>query len=895
MSEDLLSKAYEPGEVESKWYKVWEERGYFHADPASTKKPYTIVIPPPNVTGILTLGHVLNNTLQDILMRFEKLRGRETCWVPGTDHAGIATQAKVEAALKKEENLTRYDLGREKFLERVWKWKETYGGTIIRQLRKLGCSCDWQRERFTMDPGLSEAVKEVFIRLYEKGLIYKGHRIINWCPVSRTALSDEEVVYKTERGHLWYFKYPYEDGSGYVTVATTRPETMMGDTAVAVNPNDERYKDKVGKMLILPIMNRRIPLIADDYVEAGFGTGAVKITPAHDPNDFAMGERHHLEVINLMNDDATMNENAGPMFVGMDRNVCRKAVVEEMDRLGFLEKTEDYTHEVGYSERGYVPVEPRVSDQWFVKMAPLAEPALKAVLDGRIRFYPDRWVKTYRHWMENIKDWCISRQLWWGHRIPAYYCDKCGEIVVARDTPTKCPKCGCEKFTQDPDVLDTWFSSWLWPFSVLGWNKETPELKKFFPTQALVTGPDIIFFWVARMIMSSLEFMGDIPFKDVYFTSIIRDEKGRKLSKSLNNSPDPLEVIKTYGADALRFTMIYISPLGQDIRYSNEKCEIGRNFANKIWNVVRFRLRKGRANGWQKLEEIDGSLLRPDDQWILFELNETVRACTEGLEAFRFDEVCRAIYDFIWNKFCDWYLESCKAVLFADELDATGANTLRVFDYVLGSFLRLLHPIMPFLTDELVHQMGFVAEEDSIMKASWPELLSEEVLNGLGATREHADKTEAKCDLIRAIRTLRANYQIGPSVALDIFIDPPTADGAEFLARDEAALKKLLNASNLTIRTGCKPEGACGVALSGIATAYVPLKGVVDLDAEIRRLEKQEAEMVKYLDGVKRKLSNQNFVARAPKEVVDAERAKITEGETKLARIQEQLAQFKGN
>ncbi len=889
--EQSLSKAYDPSEVEPKWYRIWEERGYFHADPESTKVPYTIVIPPPNVTGILTLGHVLNNTLQDILIRFQKLRGREICWVPGTDHAGIATQAKVEAALRKEQGLTRYDLGREKFVDTVWKWKEKYGGVIIKQLRTIGTACDWQRERFTMDPGLSSAVQEVFIRLYEKGLIYRGHRIINWCPKSRTALSDEEVIYKEERGHLWHFRYPYADGSGYVIVATTRPETMMGDTAVAVNPSDERYTDKVGKTVILPIMNREIPIVADDYVEKEFGTGAVKITPAHDPNDYELGKRHNLQVINIMNDDGTMNADAGAEFEGMDRYVCRKAVVAKMEELGCLEKIEDYTHQVGYSERGDVPVEPRLSDQWFVKMEPLAKPALEAVNDGRIRFYPERWVKTYRHWMENIKDWCISRQLWWGHRIPAYYCKKCGEIVVGREAPAKCPKCGCTEFRQEEDVLDTWFSSWLWPFSVFDWPKESPELKKFFPTQTLITGPDIIFFWVARMIMSSLEFMGEIPFKDVYFTSIIRDDKGRKMSKSLNNSPDPLEVVKEYGADALRFTMIYISPIGQAIRYSNEKCKIGRNFATKLWNVVRFRLSQGKAPlGWPALDGIDAAALRPDDQWILFELNETIKTVTSGLEGFRFDEVCRTIYEFIWNKFCDWYLESCKPALNGD---GGAKETLKIFDYCLGVFLRLLHPVMPFITDELAHQMGFVSDDDSIMKAQWPEPIADALLAGLGATAEHAALTEAKCELIRAVRAMRASYNIPTNKPIDVIVTPANADGGEFLKRDCAALQSLLSASSLQICDAYKAEGPCGVAVSGIATAYIPLAGIIDLEGEKKKLCKQEDEIVKYLETVRKKLSNQNFVAHAPQAVVDAEKAKIVEFEEKLARVREQLKAYK--
>lgn len=891
--EQTLSKAYEPAEVEAKWYKLWEERGYFHGDPDSPKVPYSIVIPPPNVTGILTLGHVLNNTLQDILIRFEKLRGREVCWVPGTDHAGIATQTKVEAALKKEQGLTRYDLGREKFVEHVWNWKVKYGGVIIRQLRTIGCSCDWTRERFTMDPGLSNAVQEVFIRLYEKGLIYKGHRIINWCPKSRTALSDEEVIYKEERGHLWHFRYPYSDGSGYVIVATTRPETMMGDTAVAVNPEDPRYKGKVGKTLTLPIVGRQIPIVADEYVDKEFGTGAVKVTPAHDPNDYEIGLRHNLEFINIMNDDGSMNAKAGAEYEGMDRYDCRKAVVAKLEELGCLEKVEDYTHQVGFSERGGVPVEPRFSEQWFVKMEPLAKPALDAVNDGRIKFYPERWVKTYRHWMENIKDWCISRQLWWGHRIPAYYCDKCGEILVARETPAKCPKCGGTAFTQDTDVLDTWFSSWLWPFSVFDWPKESIELKKFFPTQSLVTGPDIIFFWVARMIMASLEFTGKIPFRDVYFTSIIRDEKGRKLSKSLNNSPDPLEVVKIYGADALRFTMIYITPLGQDIRYSNEKCEIGRNFANKIWNVVRFRLRQGKAQlGWPVLDGVAVSDLRPDDQWILFELNDAVKNITKGLETMRFDDVCRLLYEFIWNKFCDWYLESCKPALNADSADAGAAATLKVFDYCLGTFLRLLHPFMPFITDELAHQMGFVAEEDSIMKAEWPVAMADDVMTEYGATAGHAALTEAKWDLIRSARALKASYQLPPSRQLDYVVVPASPEAAAFLRRDHIALQSLLAAANLNIEDTYKAEGPCGVAVSGMATVYVPLTGVVDLDAERAKLAKQEAEIVKYLDSVRKKLSNQNFVARAPQAVVDAEKAKIVEFEEKLARVREQMKAY---
>ncbi len=892
MSDQGLAKAYNPADVEKKWYSIWEGRGYFHADVNSDKTPYTIVIPPPNVTGMLTLGHVLNNSLQDILIRFEKMRGREVCWVPGTDHAGIATQAKVEAQLKKEHNLTRHDLGREKFLEHMWSWKEKYGGTIIRQLRSIGTACDWERERFTLDEGLSAAVQEVFVRLYDKGLIYKGQRIINWCPKSCTALSDEEVIYKEEKGHLWHFRYPYSDGSGYVVVATTRPETMMGDTAVAVNPQDPRYQDKLGKTLTLPLVGRVMPLIADDYVDPAFGTGAVKITPAHDPNDYEVGLRHKLEMPNVMNEDGSMNAAAGADFDGLDRYAARKLVVQKMEALGLIEKIEDYVHQVGYSERGNVPVEPRLSDQWFVKMAPLAEPALAAVNDGRIRFHPERWVKTYRHWMENIKDWCISRQLWWGHRIPAYTCDQCGKLYVAINAPEKCA-CGATALTQDSDVLDTWFSSWLWPFSVFNWPEQSAELKRFYPTQSLVTGPDIIFFWVARMIMAGLEFMGDIPFSDVYFTSIIRDDKGRKMSKSLNNSPDPIDVVKQYGADALRFTMAYIAPVGQDIRYSNEKCELGRNFANKIWNVVRFRLNRGNAvPQWQSLDGLSAADLRPDDQWIIARLNRIVTLITKNLEEFAFNEAVRNLYEFVWGEFCDWYLESCKSA-FSGSGDCEAADssvTLRVFDYSLSVFLRLLHPFMPFISDELYHQMGFVAEDDSIMLSQWPQPISQEQLASLGACGDIVTLSEGKFELIRTVRNIRANYQISTSRPISVVITPATAAAGAFLERDRVSLQSLLNADDL--RLAEKPEGPCGVAVSDIGTAYVPLAGMIDLDGEIARLRKQEEEAIKYLESVKRKLANPNFVEKAPAEVVQKERDHISEFEEKVARIREQIAVF---
>ncbi len=890
MSEQTMAKAYIPAEVEKAWYAEWEKRGYFRADVGSDRKPFTIVIPPPNVTGMLTLGHVLNNTLQDILIRWEKMRGREACWVPGTDHAGIATQAKVEKLLKDTENLSRYDLGREAFLERVWQWKEQYGGKIIQQLRTIGTACDWERQRFTLDPKLTEAVQEVFVRLYEKGLIYKGHRIINWCPKSRTALSDEEVIYKEERGKLWHFRYPYADGSGHVVVATTRPETMLGDTAVAVHPEDPRYRDRIGQTVILPIVNRAIPIVADTFVDPAFGTGAVKVTPAHDPNDYECGLRHKLPMLNVMNDDGTMNAAAGADFDGMDRYACRKAVVARMEALGLVAAIEEHVHQVGYSERGDVAVEPRLSEQWFVRMQALAAPAIAAVRDGRIRFHPHRWTKVYMHWMENIRDWCISRQLWWGHRIPAYTCTGCGETVVARAEPGACPKCQARSWRQDDDVLDTWFSSWLWPFSVFGWPEKTPELSRFYPTDTLVTGPDIIFFWVARMIMAGLEFMGDVPFRDVYFTSIIRDDSGRKMSKSLNNSPDPIDVVDTYGADALRFTIIYIAPVGQDIRYSNEKCELGRNFANKIWNAVRFRLRQGPLSpDWDSLRGLQAADLRPDDRWILARLNSTVRAVTRGLEGFRFNDVTRVLYEFMWNEFCDWYLESAKAV-FSSEDEALRARTLRVFDHVMGVFLRLLHPVMPFVTEELYHQMGYVEAAESIMQAAWPKAFDARVARRLGATESTVALVTARCELIRSVRNVRAQYLIPDGRRIAVVIVPVNDETAAFLREDTLSLQSLLYASGIEIRSAYQADGPCGVAVSDLGTAYIPLAGVIDLEAERARLRKQEAEATGFLTACQKKLANEGFVSRAPREVVERERERLGEIEERLGRIREQLA-----
>ncbi|NOY82514.1 MAG: valine--tRNA ligase [Kiritimatiellaeota bacterium] len=890
VEKETMAKAYSPADVEAKWYPEWERRGYFRGDPHADAPAYTIVIPPPNVTGMLTLGHVLNNTLQDILIRWQKMRGRNICWVPGTDHAGIATQSKVEVFLQDTERVTRYDLGREAFLRRVWEWKEKYGGTIIRQLRRLGTACDWERERFTLDAGLSAAVEDVFIRLYEKGLIYKGHRIINWCPKSRTALSDEEVIYREERGKLWYFRYPLREGGGFVIVATTRPETMLGDTAVAVHPTDPRYRDLIGRTVTLPLVNREIPVVADDFVDPEFGTGAVKVTPAHDPNDYEIGQRHHLPAVNVMTDEGAMNAEAGPEFAGLDRFECRRRVVARMEELGLLEKIEDHVHQVGYSERGNVPVEPRLSEQWFVRVKPLAEPALAAVLDGRIRFYPEKWVKTYRHWMENIRDWCISRQLWWGHRIPAWYCAGCDHIMVGRTRPEACPKCQTREMRRDEDVLDTWFSSWLWPFSVFGWPEKTDELACFYPTDALVTGPDIIFFWVARMIMAGLEFMGDIPFREVYFTSIIRDDQGRKLSKSLGNSPDPLEVIATYGADALRFTMVYIAPMGQDIRYSNEKCEIGRNFANKVWNAVRFRTRQGPcSSNWQQVDDLHAAELRADDRWVLARISETAAAVQSALERFRFHEVARLLYEFAWNEFCDWYLESAKAALRNGD-PARRRTVLRVFDYTMSVLLRLLHPVMPFVTEELYHQLGYAGEDDSIMLAPWPQPFSDKTLAQLAAGPEVVQRVQAKFDLVRNVRNIRAQYVIAPNRRVRVIIVPTAPENEAFLREDASALEALLYASEVEFAAAAPEDaGPAATAVSTIATAYVPLAEVVDLAAEKARLRKQAEETLGFLTRARKKLANENFVTRAPSEVVERERQRAVELEDRLTRLREQL------
>ncbi len=959
-----IPKAYEPQAVEEKWYDFWLKEKCFVADASSAKPPYSIVIPPPNVTGMLHMGHVLNNTIQDILSRKARMDGKEVLWLPGTDHAGIATQAVVEKTLRKQGVMKhRDDLGREKFLEHVWAWKEKHGGIIIQQLKKLGCSCDWTRERFTMDPAYSRCVQKIFVELYKKGLIYRGKRMVNWDPAARTALSDEEVEMVEEKGHLWYLKYPLLDDLGkpkaneFVVVATTRPETMLGDEAVAVNPKDPRYIKLVGRRCLLPLQNKPIPLIADDFVDPKFGTGCVKVTPAHDPNDYAMALRHNLPLTVVIGPDGNMTREAGEDFDGMDRMEARQAVIEELTEQGLLLKTEDYVHNVGYSQRSHVAIEPYLSEQWFLKY-PSVEPSTEVVEEGQMAFHPERWAKTYSHWMHNLRDWCISRQLWWGHRVPVWQLSavstsKTGpvkervkqilaeaqrehpgllkvewtaspwndmsshemdlqggrlttiEVCIAPELESLSRELESLGFTQDPDVLDTWFSSWLWPFATMGWPDLTETLKKFYPTTDLVTGPDIIFFWVARMIMAGYEFMGDLPFRNVYFTGIIRDKLGRKMSKSLGNSPDPLDLIGKYGADALRFGTMRSAPLGQDVLFDEKDVELGRNFCNKLWNACRFR----QMQGGEVQGEIDPALLTHYDKWILLKLDQAIREITTAFAEYRFNEATQTLYRFFWSEYCDWYVEASK-VAFASgggqsaELAATEhatrntqhrANTLAVIDFILSHTLRLFHPFLPFITEELWHGMGY--HEDmpanqggkSIMFAPWPKPLDEDFRTHYRVDGSHLQSVDARFELITQGRNLRREGNVPASKKVKFVFKP----NGMLTAHDAEVLKLLLNAEALDIAPGYQPKQGTPTVHSELGELYLPLEGVVDREAEVARLTKELEKIQSEITKAEQKLNNPNFTAKAPPHVLQEHQQRLAEWQAKRDRTRAALERLK--
>ena len=878
-----LAKTYDPKGIEDRLYQKWEDNKYFHAEVDRSKKPFTIVMPPPNITGQLHMGHALDNTMQDILIRYKRMQGYSALWQPGTDHAAIATEVKVINSLK-EKGINKADLTRDEFLKYAWDWKEEYGGRIVKQLKKMGSSADWERERFTMDEGCSEAVKEVFIRLFDKGYIYKGSRIINWCPVCKTSISDAEVEHVEQTGHFWHIKYPIIGEEGrFVEIATTRPETMLGDTAVAVNPDDERYTDIIGKKLLLPIVNREIPVIADPYVDKEFGTGCVKITPAHDPNDFEVGKRHNLAEINILNDDATINANGG-IYEGMDRYEARKAIVAKLDELGLLVKVVEHVHNVGTHDRCKTTVEPMIKPQWFVKMEEMAKPAIDALQSGRLKFVPESFGKTYMHWLEGIRDWCISRQLWWGHRIPAYYCEECGEMVVSRDMPEKCPKCGCSHLKQDEDTLDTWFSSALWPFSTLGWPNKTEELDYFYPTDVLVTGYDIIFFWVIRMVFSALEQTGTEPFHTVLIHGLVRDSQGRKMSKSLGNGIDPLEVIDKYGADALRLTLITGNAPGNDMRFYWERVESSRNFANKVWNASRFIMMNLGNEQPTKPEAAD---LLPVDRWILSKVNTLAKDVTENMDKYELGIAVQKVYDFIWEEFCDWYIEIAKVRLYKKEEDPKAANAaLWVLKTVLANALKMLHPYMPFITEEIFCTL--CPEEETIMLASWPEYTEE-----WNFAKEEADVETIKV-LVKGIRNIRSEMNVPPSRKAKYFIVSPDADLCELFASHKDIYSQLISASEIDVQADKAgiPEDAVSVVIPN-AVVYIPLEELVDMAKERERLEKEKAKLAKELARSNGMLNNEKFLSKAPQAKVDEEKAKLEKYKQMMEDVENRLAQLK--
>lgn len=888
-----LSKTYDPKDIEDRLYSKWLEKKYFHAEVDETKKPFTIVIPPPNITGQLHMGHALDNTMQDILIRYKRMQGYNALWQPGTDHASIATEVKIIETLKKE-GIDKADLGREKFLERAWDWKKEYGGRIINQLKKMGSSCDWDRERFTMDEGCNKAVTEVFCKMHEKGWIYKGSRIINWCPVCNTSISDAEVEYEEQAGHFWHIKYPLIEDDGtvsttkFIEFATTRPETMLGDTAVAVNPDDERYKDMVGKKLMLPLMNRELPVIADSYVDMEFGTGVVKITPSHDPNDFEVGKRNNLPEINVLNDDATINANGGK-FQGMDRYEAREAIVKELDEMGLLVKIEDYSHNVGTHDRCKTTIEPMIKQQWFVKMDELIKPAVEAVKSGDIELIPKRMEKTYFNWTDNIRDWCISRQLWWGHRIPAYYCQDCGETIVAKETPTVCPKCGKNHFEQDPDTLDTWFSSALWPFSTLGWPEKTKDLEYFYPTDVLVTGYDIIFFWVIRMIFSGFEQMGEKPFKTVLFHGLVRDDQGRKMSKSLGNGIDPLEIIDQYGADALRLTLITGNAPGNDMRFYMSRVESSRNFANKVWNASRFLMMnlnndEAIAKAVDNMTQQDAKL-EPVDKWIISKLNTLVKDVTDNMDSFELGIAVQKVYDFIWDEFCDWYIEMVKPRLYASDDVESKKAALWTAKTVLIDALKLLHPYMPFVTEEIFCTIQ--NKEESIMISQWPEFSKDRAF-----AREEKDIEIIK-EAVRGIRNVRTEMNVAPSKKAHVFVVSEDKDILNTFTEGKLFFSSLAYASEVSIQSDKQgiAEDAVSVVIAN-ANLYIPFAELVDIAQEIERLKKEEARLEGELKRVDGMLSNEKFVSKAPEAKINEEKEKQAKYTMMMSQVRERLAQL---